>query len=152
MQPSRALTRALIAALASAGVAVSRPSGAEMAKRATCTVDSVSSASSLSSCTSVVIEAFTVPSGSRLSHHRSHVLRGRLQPLHTDTLILKAAKGATVTMQGSVTFSQTTSSGPLFTLDIDVRVIAFTCSLLKPLLFSGRVIQWERLQLHRQWR
>ncbi|KZV72185.1 glycoside hydrolase family 28 protein [Peniophora sp. CONT] len=94
---THALTSFVFAALAS--LAVAAPSGTEMAKRATCTVNSVSSASSLSSCTSVVITAFTVPSGS--------------------TLTIAAAKGATVTMQGSVSFSKTTSSGPLFTLKTD---------------------------------
>lgn len=76
---------------------VATPTGTEMAKRATCTVNSVSSASNLSSCTSVVIEAFTVPSG--------------------NTLTIAAASGASITMAGTVTFAQTTSSGPLITIN-----------------------------------
>ncbi|VDC06226.1 unnamed protein product [Peniophora sp. CBMAI 1063] len=98
MQP-RALIPFVVAALTSSVLSVPSPSGTEMAKRATCTVNSIASASNLSSCTSVVIEAFSVPSG--------------------NTLTIKAAKGASVSMQGSVTFSKTTSAGPLFTLDTD---------------------------------
>ncbi|KAK0232921.1 glycoside hydrolase family 28 protein [Armillaria fumosa] len=91
-----ALFRALIAAAVFA-TAKSIPRGSRPAKRASCTVNSVATASDLSDCTTVIIEAFTVPSGSVLS--------------------LKPADGATVTMAGSITFAKTTSSGPLFTID-----------------------------------
>ncbi|KAH8826080.1 polygalacturonase [Flagelloscypha sp. PMI_526] len=92
------LTRTF-AALSLIAAVVATPTGTEMAKRATCTVSSVASAADLSSCTSVVITAFTVASGS--------------------TLTIAAAKGATITMTGSVTFSKTTSAGPLITIDTD---------------------------------
>ncbi|KAJ6617431.1 polygalacturonase [Mycena sp. CBHHK59/15] len=71
----------------------------ETAKRATCTVNSVASAADLSSCTAVVITAFTVPSG--------------------NTITIAAASGATVTMTGDITFAKTTSTGPLLTFDTD---------------------------------
>ncbi|KZV65708.1 glycoside hydrolase family 28 protein [Peniophora sp. CONT] len=93
---SRSMISFVLAALAS--IAVASPTGIE--KRATsCTVNSVASAKSLSSCTSVTIEAFTVPSG--------------------NTLTIAAAKGATITMKGSVSFAKTTSAGPLITIDTD---------------------------------
>ncbi|KAK0198145.1 glycoside hydrolase family 28 protein [Armillaria mellea] len=91
-----ALFKALVAA-AFFATAKSIPRGSTPAKRASCTVNSVATASDLSDCTTVTIEAFTVPSGSVLS--------------------LKPADGATVTMAGSITFAKTTSSGPLFTID-----------------------------------
>ncbi|KAF7295653.1 Endopolygalacturonase 2 [Mycena indigotica] len=69
----------------------------DTAKRATCTVNSVSSASNLSSCSTVVITGFTVPSG--------------------ETVTIAAASGATVTMTGDIVFSKTTSSGPLLTFN-----------------------------------
>ncbi|PBL00015.1 endopolygalacturonase 2 precursor [Armillaria gallica] len=71
----------------------------DLEARASCTVDSVSAASSISSCSAVTIKAFTVPSGS--------------------TLTLSPKSGATVTMAGDITFAKTTSSGPLFTIDGD---------------------------------
>lgn len=43
---------------------IKRATGTDTAKRATCTVNSVSSASDLSGCSTVIITAFTVPSGS----------------------------------------------------------------------------------------
>ncbi|CAK5265954.1 unnamed protein product [Mycena citricolor] len=73
------------------------PSQTDTAKRATCTVNSVASASGLSSCTNVVIEAFTVPAG--------------------QTVTIAAASGATVTMTGDITFAKTTVSGPLITFN-----------------------------------
>ncbi|CAK5263184.1 unnamed protein product [Mycena citricolor] len=87
----------LAALVAVAAAAPSNVTRTETAKRATCTVNSVSSASNLGSCTSVVIEAFTVPSGS--------------------TVTIAAASGATVTMTGDITFAKTTSSGPLITFN-----------------------------------
>ncbi|VDB91724.1 unnamed protein product [Peniophora sp. CBMAI 1063] len=96
MQP-RALTPFILAAFAS--MAAATPTRTSMAKRATCTVNSVSTASDLSDCSAVVIEAFSVPSG--------------------DTVTISAAKGATITMEGSINFSQTTASGPLITIDTD---------------------------------
>ncbi|KAJ6617430.1 polygalacturonase [Mycena sp. CBHHK59/15] len=69
----------------------------ETAKRATCTVNSVASAANLSACTSVIITAFTVPSG--------------------NTITIAAATGATVTMTGDITFAKTTSAGPLLTFN-----------------------------------
>ncbi|CAK5265624.1 unnamed protein product [Mycena citricolor] len=87
-----------LAALVS--VAIAAPSNVtrtETAKRATCTVNSVSSASSLGSCTDVIIEGFTVPSG--------------------ETLTIAAASGATVTMAGDLVFAKTTSAGPLITFN-----------------------------------
>ncbi|KAJ7146494.1 polygalacturonase [Mycena epipterygia] len=71
----------------------------DTAKRATCTVNSVASAANLSSCTAVIITAFTVPSG--------------------NTITIAAATGATVTMTGDITFAKTTSTGPLITFDTD---------------------------------
>jgi len=71
----------------------------DTAKRSTCTVNSVASAADLSSCTDVIIEAFTVPSGS--------------------TVTIAAASGATITQTGDITFAKTTSSGPLLTFDTD---------------------------------
>ncbi|CAK5273417.1 unnamed protein product [Mycena citricolor] len=71
-------------------VAAAAPSNftrTETAKRSTCTVNSVSSASNLKSCSNVVIEGFTVPSGS--------------------TLNIEAASGATVTMTGDIVFAKT---------------------------------------------
>lgn len=56
------LLAALVAPLALA--LVSPPSPAEAAKRATCTVNSAAAVKSISSCSSVVINAFTIPSGS----------------------------------------------------------------------------------------
>ncbi|SJL13829.1 uncharacterized protein ARMOST_17277 [Armillaria ostoyae] len=67
--------------------------------RASCVVDSVSAASSISSCSAVTINAFTVPSGS--------------------TLTLSPKAGATVTMAGDITFAKTSTAGPLFTIDGD---------------------------------
>ncbi|KAJ7613024.1 polygalacturonase [Roridomyces roridus] len=83
-------------------VAVATPnngtaSRTETAKRATCTVNSVASAANLSSCTTVIITAFTVPSG--------------------QTVTIAAASGASVTMTGDITFAKTTSAGPLLTFD-----------------------------------
>ncbi|KAK0202299.1 glycoside hydrolase family 28 protein [Desarmillaria ectypa] len=69
----------------------------DLEERTSCVVDSVSAASSISSCSSVTINAFTVPSGS--------------------TLTLSPTAGATVTMAGDITFAKTSSSGPLFTID-----------------------------------
>lgn len=60
MQP-RALSSFVVVALAT--VAAASPTRTSMAKRATCTVNSVSSASDLSDCSAVVIEAFSVASG-----------------------------------------------------------------------------------------
>ncbi|KAK0466717.1 glycoside hydrolase family 28 protein [Desarmillaria tabescens] len=71
----------------------------DLEARASCVVDSVSAASSISSCSAVTINAFTVPSGS--------------------TLTLSPKAGATVTMAGDITFAKTSSSGPLFTIDGD---------------------------------
>ncbi|KAJ7785327.1 polygalacturonase [Mycena maculata] len=79
-------------------VAVAGPaSKTDTAKRATCTVDSVATASDLSDCTDVVITGFTVADG--------------------ETVTISAAEGATVTMTGDITFASTTSSGPLLTFD-----------------------------------
>ncbi|KAK0188370.1 endopolygalacturonase 2 precursor [Armillaria mellea] len=74
------------------------PTG-ELEERASCTISSVSTASSISSCSSVTIKAFTVPSGS--------------------TLTLSPKSGATITMAGDITFAKTSSDGPLFTIDGD---------------------------------
>ncbi|EIM87418.1 polygalacturonase [Stereum hirsutum FP-91666 SS1] len=92
-------TATLLSVFALAGTAVAVPSRTGTAKRATCTVNSVSSAAELSDCSDVVIAAFTVPGGS--------------------TVTIEAASGATVTMTGDVTFASTTSEGPLFTLQTD---------------------------------
>jgi hypothetical protein len=54
----------LLAALVAPLVLASPPGLAEMAKRAACTVSSAAEVKSISSCLSVVINAFTVPSGS----------------------------------------------------------------------------------------
>ncbi|KAJ7439970.1 polygalacturonase [Mycena latifolia] len=89
-----------LAALVAVAVAVPSnitASRTDTAKRATCTVNSVASAADLSSCTSVIITAFTVPSG--------------------QTVTIAAASGATVTMQGDITFAKTTAAGPLLTFN-----------------------------------
>ncbi|KAK0456780.1 glycoside hydrolase family 28 protein [Armillaria borealis] len=93
-----ALFRALIAAAVFA-TAKSIPRGSRPAKP-----------SDLSDCTTVTIEAFTVPSGSNLAMHPTE---RRICFL----MIYQPADGATVTMAGSITFAKTTSSGPLFTID-----------------------------------
>ncbi|EIM80803.1 polygalacturonase [Stereum hirsutum FP-91666 SS1] len=82
-----------------AGVALSTPTGADTAKRATCTVNSVSTSESLDDCSTVVIEAFTVDDG--------------------DTVTISAASGATITLTGDITFASTTADGPLLTIDTD---------------------------------
>ncbi|KAJ7146493.1 polygalacturonase [Mycena epipterygia] len=88
-----------LASLVAVAVAVPPVSRTDTAKRATCTVNSVASAADLSSCTAVVITAFTVPAG--------------------DTVTIAAASGATITMTGDITFSKTTATGPLITFDTD---------------------------------
>ncbi|KAJ3903176.1 polygalacturonase [Lentinula edodes] len=75
------------------------PTRTGTAKRSTCTVNSVSSASDLSACTSVVITAFEVPAG--------------------DTVTISAASGASIEMTGSVSFAYTSATGPLWTFDTD---------------------------------
>ncbi|CAK5271711.1 unnamed protein product [Mycena citricolor] len=82
------------------GVALALPGNltlVENDKRASCTVNSVASAANLGSCTSVVIQGFTVPAG--------------------NTITIAAAKGATVTMTGDVIFAKTSTAGPLFTFN-----------------------------------
>ncbi|KAL1711188.1 glycoside hydrolase family 28 protein [Schizophyllum commune] len=77
---------ALLNALVASAVLVSaRPS-----KRASCTINSVDSASDISDCSSVTINAFTVPSGK--------------------TLTLKPADGAKITVAGTITFAKTSSA------------------------------------------
>ncbi|CCL99495.1 uncharacterized protein FIBRA_01513 [Fibroporia radiculosa] len=88
---------ALLTAILIAPLALAMPSPTETAKRSTCTVDSVSSASDLSDCSDVVISSFTVDDG--------------------DTVTMSFAEGATVTMTGEVTFASTTASGPLITFE-----------------------------------
>ncbi|PCH36460.1 glycoside hydrolase family 28 protein [Wolfiporia cocos MD-104 SS10] len=90
-------TSSLVAAVLVAPLVLAMPSGTETTKRATCTVDSVDSASDLSDCSDVVISSFTVPDG--------------------DTVTMSFAEGATVTMTGEVTFANTTASGPLITFE-----------------------------------
>ncbi|KZT07138.1 glycoside hydrolase family 28 protein [Laetiporus sulphureus 93-53] len=80
-----------------APLVLGRPSGIETAKRSTCTVDSVDSASDLSDCSDVVISSFTVPDG--------------------ETVTMSFAEGATVTMTGEVAFANTTADGPLITFE-----------------------------------
>lgn len=46
-----------------AGKVLCTPTKVDSAKRATCTVNSVASSEDLSDCSSVVIEAFSVPNG-----------------------------------------------------------------------------------------
>ncbi|KAJ7696803.1 polygalacturonase [Mycena rosella] len=95
-----------LAALVAVAVAIpsnttSPVSRTDTAKRATCTVNSVASAADLSSCTAVIITAFTVPSGRTFLSY-PHII---------------AASGATVTMQGDITFAKTTAAGPLLTFN-----------------------------------
>ncbi|KAF8302571.1 polygalacturonase [Clavulina sp. PMI_390] len=80
-----------------AAPAADAPTPVEVAKRATCTVSSAAAAASVSSCSTVVITGFTVPSGT--------------------TVDFKFATGASVTMTGDIVFSKTTSAGPLLTLE-----------------------------------
>ncbi|KAK0463966.1 glycoside hydrolase family 28 protein [Desarmillaria tabescens] len=86
-----ALFEALVlAAVLVSAVPMSKPGvkrAPRPAKRASCTVDSVDAASSISDCSSVTISAFTV------------------------------ASGATVTLAGDITFAKTSTDGPLFTID-----------------------------------
>ncbi|KAF8312220.1 polygalacturonase [Clavulina sp. PMI_390] len=91
------ISKLWIAALAVRAVLALPPTPVEVAKRATCTVSSAAAAASVSSCSSVVINAFTVSSGT--------------------TVDFKFASGASVTMAGDITFSQTTSAGPLITFE-----------------------------------
>lgn len=65
---------AFVSLAALANMALSSPTEVGTAKRATCTVNSVSSSESLSSCSTVVIEAFSVPSGGEYIVLRIHVL------------------------------------------------------------------------------
>lgn len=95
---------ALLSVFALAGTAVAVPSRTGTAKRATCTVNSVSSASDLSDCSDVVIAAFTVPGGSR--HFRlfleCHFRRLICAEPFSGTVTIEAASGATVTMTGKL--------------------------------------------------
>ena len=68
-----ALFQALVAA-AFFAMAKSIPRGSTPAKRASCTVNSVATASDLSDCTTVTIEAFTVPSGSESSRIATFII------------------------------------------------------------------------------
>ncbi|KAJ6601040.1 polygalacturonase [Mycena vulgaris] len=88
---------ALVAVAIAAPGNITLASRIDTAKRATCTVNSVASAASLSACTVVVITAFTVPSG--------------------QTVTIAAASGASVTMTGDITFAKTTAAGPLLTFN-----------------------------------
>ncbi|PCH33713.1 glycoside hydrolase family 28 protein [Wolfiporia cocos MD-104 SS10] len=87
----------LLAAVLVAPLVLAVPSPTETAKRSTCTVDSVDSASDISDCSTVEIQGFTVADG--------------------DTLTFSFADGASVTMTGDITFASTTASGPLVTLE-----------------------------------
>lgn len=91
------LSTSVVLAVICAPLILAVPSPTETAKRSTCTVDSVSSASDLSDCSSVVISSFTVADG--------------------DTVTMSFAEGASVTMTGEVTFASTTASGPLITFE-----------------------------------
>ncbi|KAF8331461.1 uncharacterized protein EI90DRAFT_1023925 [Cantharellus anzutake] len=74
-----------------------RALGTHSARQAACTgkgVNSVSSASDLSDCTSVVIEAFTVPSGK--------------------TITIKAAPGAVISQNGDITFARRQASRGIY--------------------------------------
>ncbi|KAE9404601.1 hypothetical protein BT96DRAFT_955562 [Gymnopus androsaceus JB14] len=74
------------------------PTKTNTAKRATCTVDSVDSASDLSDCTDIEISASEVPAGS---------------------MSCSSPDEFTITMTGSVSFAYTTVDGPLWTFDTD---------------------------------
>ncbi|KAE9404567.1 polygalacturonase [Gymnopus androsaceus JB14] len=87
-----------LAALFSSSLA--SPTKTGTAKRATCTVDSVASAADLSDCTDVEIAAWSVPSGDVIKIQSHHV---------------QAASGAV----GSVNFTFTDASGPLWEFDTD---------------------------------
>ncbi|KAF7340988.1 Glycoside hydrolase family 28 protein [Mycena sanguinolenta] len=109
-----------LAALVAVAVAVPSPepaSGTETAKRATCTVNSVASAADLSDCTSVLIEAFTVPSGGNYHDCCKPQILSRTRS--QSYVPFEAASGATVTMNGDITFAKTTAAGPLITFDTE---------------------------------
>ncbi|KAK0452728.1 glycoside hydrolase family 28 protein [Desarmillaria tabescens] len=94
------------------------PTG-ELEEHASCTISSVSSASSIWSCLSVTISAFTIPSRS--------------------TLMLSPKSGATITMAGDITFTKTSSDGPLFTIDgeeITFNGMGYSFDICHILLFS----------------
>lgn len=106
----------LFAALVAPSAFASTSSPTEAAKRATCTVTSVAAAATVSQCSSVVIEAFTVPSGCEyclfiLVHQSADALRPVSARLAT--VNFNFATGASVTMVGDITFAKTTAAGPL---------------------------------------
>ncbi|KZT07143.1 glycoside hydrolase family 28 protein [Laetiporus sulphureus 93-53] len=87
----------LLAAIVLIPIVFAVPSKVETAKRSTCTVDSVDSASDLSDCDDVEVAAFTVADG--------------------DTVTMSFKESASVTMTGEVTFASTTADGPLITFE-----------------------------------
>ncbi|CAK5283973.1 unnamed protein product [Mycena citricolor] len=90
-------TATLVQFIALAAFAAAAPTNGTIAERGACIVNSVASSKSLSSCTTVTIEPFTVPAG--------------------QTVTIAAAKGAVVTMTGDVVFSKTSTAGPLFIIN-----------------------------------
>ncbi|CAK5270505.1 unnamed protein product [Mycena citricolor] len=87
----------LVQFIALAAFAAAAPTNVTIAERAACIVNSVASSKSLSGCTTVTIQPFTVPAG--------------------QTVTIAAAQGAVVTMTGDVVFSKTTTPGPLFIIN-----------------------------------
>ncbi|CAK5283991.1 unnamed protein product [Mycena citricolor] len=87
----------LVQFIALAAFAAAAPTNGTIAERAACIVNSVASSKSLSGCTTVTIQPFTVPAG--------------------QTVTIAAAQGAVVTMTGDVVFSKTTTPGPLFIIN-----------------------------------
>lgn len=98
---TRALLAFVLAAVAAGTTAI--PAGTAKRASSSCTVASVDDASDLSDCSSVTINAFTVPSGK--------------------TLTLSAKSGATIKLAGDITFAKTSAEGPLITIDTKVRVL-----------------------------
>ncbi|KIY42998.1 glycoside hydrolase family 28 protein [Fistulina hepatica ATCC 64428] len=89
----------LLAVLVAGAVASATPTPTIEERASSCTVTAYSGFSSISSCSTVTIEALTVPSG--------------------ETVSVSPKSSATIEMKGDITFAYTSSDGPLFTIDGD---------------------------------
>ncbi|KAJ7156272.1 endo-polygalacturonase PG1 [Mycena filopes] len=87
------LALALIPALFASVLALDADPPAPMAKRCTGTINSLADVAAAQVCTTIIINAFTVPGG--------------------QTFTINAATGATITMMGDVTFGFALWAGPL---------------------------------------
>ncbi|KIY43128.1 polygalacturonase [Fistulina hepatica ATCC 64428] len=84
-------------AILAIGAVVSATPTPTIEKRASCTITAYTDFASVSSCSTVTIEALTVPSGA--------------------TATMSPAASATVELQGDITFAYTDSDGPLLTFE-----------------------------------